>query len=217
MLRFPRKFSIVGICLFTVKYKVKAFFDLLPVICFFITYKMAGGYTAEIQSIFPVAADLVPIVAATAVIIVASVLQIGIGLARGHKPTKMAIFSTVLVVIFGGLTIWLQNPAFIMWKPTLLYWLFAGILLVGHYRGTNYMKVLFSQLTMPEHVWVNLEKMWFVFLVAIGFVNIAVAYTCSMDFWVDFKLFGLLGLTLLFTIAIGFYVAKYAQEAQNNK
>jgi intracellular septation protein len=70
---------------------------------------------------------------------------------------------------------------------------------------------------MPEHVWANLEKAWFVFLVVIGFVNIFVAYTFSMDVWVDFKLFGLLGLTLLFTIAIGFYIAKYAQEAQNTK
>ena len=196
---------------------MKAFFDLLPVICFFVTYKMAGSYTGELQTLFPVAADLIPIVAATAVIIVASVLQIGIGLMRGHKPTKMAIFSTVLVVVFGGMTIWFQNPAFIMWKPTLLYWLFAAILLVGRFKGTNYMKVLFAQLTMPEHVWANLEKAWFMFLVVIGFVNIFVAYTFSMDVWVDFKLFGLLGLTLLFTIAIGFYVAKYAQEAQNTK
>lgn len=178
---------------------------------------MAGNFTSELQTVLPVATDLIPIVAATIVIIVTSVLQIGIGLVRGHKPTKMAIFSTVLVVIFGGMTIWFQNPAFIMWKPTLLYWLFAMILLVGHFRGTNYMKVLFGQLTMPETVWANLEKAWFIFLVVIGFVNIFVAYTFSMDVWVDFKLFGLLGLTLLFTIAIGFYIAKYAQEAQNTK
>ena len=72
-----------------------------------------------------------------------------------------------LVVVFGGMTIWFQNPAFIMWKPTLLYWLFAAILLVGRFKGTNYMKVLFAQLTMPEHVWANLEKAWFVFFLMI--------------------------------------------------
>lgn len=194
---------------------MKAFFDFLPIILFFLTFKFAGSYTQEIQSVLPVAADLVPIVSATVVIIIASVLQIAIGYARGEKPTKMALFSTGLVIIFGGLTVWLQDPAFIMWKPTLLYWLFAGILLFGRMRGKNYVKTVFANLTMPEHVWANLEKLFLVFLIAIGVINIAVAYTCSMDFWVTFKLFGLLGLTILFTIAIGFYVAKYAQEAQN--
>lgn len=176
---------------------------------------MAGSYTTELAPIVPVAADLIPIVSATAVIIVASLLQMAFILVRGEKPSKMAVFSTLLVVLFGGMTIAFQKPEFIQWKPTLLYWLFAGILIYGRIKGKGYIKKVFVGLEMPENIWDNLEKACLYFLVLIGFINLFVAYTFSMDIWVDFKLFGLLGLTLLFTIGVGFYVAKYAREAQN--
>ncbi len=194
---------------------MKAFFDLLPVICFFITFKAAGSYTKELSPLIPVATDLIPIVSATAVIIVASLLQMAFILARGEKPSKMAVFSTLLVVLFGGMTIAFQKPEFIQWKPTLLYWLFAGILIYGRIKGKGYIKKVFAGLEMPQNIWDNLERACLYFLVVIGFINLFVAYTFSMDIWVDFKLFGLLGLTLLFTIGVGFYVAKYAREAQN--
>ena len=194
---------------------MKAFFDLLPVICFFITFKVAGSYTTELTPIVPVAAELIPIVTATAVIIVASILQMGFIYMKGQKPSKMAVFSTVLVVLFGSMTIAFQDPAFIQWKPTLLYWLFAAILLFGRFGKKDYIKTVFTGITMPDFAWRKVENFCLVFLVAIGFINLFVAYSFSMDIWVDFKLFGLLGLTLLFTIGLGFYVAKYAQEAQN--
>ena len=196
---------------------MKAFFDLLPVICFFITFKLAGSYTAELTPIVPVTPDLIPIVSATAVIIVASLLQMGFLFLKGQKPSKMAVFSTVLVVLFGGMTIAFQDPAFIQWKPTLLYWLFAAILLFGRFGKKDYIKTVFTGITMPDFAWRKVENFCLVFLVAIGFINLFVAYSFSMDIWVDFKLFGLLGLTLLFTIGLGFYVAKYAEEAQNTK
>ena len=196
---------------------MKAFFDLLPVICFFITFKLAGSYTAELAPIVPVTADLIPIVSATAVIIIASLLQMGFLFIKGQKPSKMAVFSTVLVVLFGGMTIAFQDPAFIQWKPTLLYWLFAAILLFGRFGKKDYIKTVFTGITMPDFAWRKVENFCLVFLVAIGFINLFVAYSFSMDIWVDFKLFGLLGLTLLFTIGLGFYVAKYAEEAQNTK
>lgn len=194
---------------------VKAFFDLLPVICFFITFKLAGSYVNELTPIIPVGEDLIPIVSATAVIIVASVLQMGFILLKGEKPSKMAIFSTLLVVLFGGMTIAFQDPAFIQWKPTLLYWLFAAILLFGRIGKKDYIKKVFSGISLPDSAWKNVENLCLAFLILIGFINIFVAYSFSMDIWVDFKLFGLLGLTLLFTIGLGFYVAKYAEEAQN--
>ena len=196
---------------------MKAFFDLLPVICFFITFKLAGSYTAELTPIVPVTPDLIPIVSATAVIIVASLLQMGFLFIKGQKPSKMAVFSTVLVVLFGGMTIAFQDPAFIQWKPTLLYWLFAAILLFGRFGKKDYIKTVFTGITMPDFAWRKVENFCLAFLVAIGFINLFVAYSFSMDIWVDFKLFGLLGLTLLFTIGLGFYVAKYAEEAQNTK
>ena len=196
---------------------MKAFFDLLPVICFFITFKAAGSYTAELAPIVPVAEDLIPIVSATAVIIAVSVIQMGLIYLKGQKPSKMAVFSTLLVVLFGGMTIAFQDPAFIQWKPTLLYWLFAVILLFGRIGKKDYIKKVFNGITMPDYAWKTVENFCLIFLVLIGVINLFVAYTFSMDIWVDFKLFGLLGLTLLFTIGLGFYVAKYAEEAQNTK
>ena len=196
---------------------MKAFFDLLPVICFFITFKAAGSYTAELAPIVPVAEDLIPIVSATAVIIAVSVIQMGLIYLKGQKPSKMAVFSTLLVVLFGGMTIAFQDPAFIQWKPTLLYWLFAAILLFGRIGKKDYIKKVFNGITMPDYAWRTVENFCLIFLVLIGVINLFVAYTFSMDIWVDFKLFGLLGLTLLFTIGLGFYVAKYAEEAQNTK
>ena len=196
---------------------MKAFFDLLPVICFFITFKLAGSYTAELTPYVPVSGELIPIVTATAVIIVASLIQMGVIFMKGEKPSKMAIFSTVLVVLFGGMTIAFQDPAFIQWKPSLLYWLFAAILIFGRLGKKDYIKTVFSGLTLPDFAWRKVEDGCLVFLILIGIVNLFVAYTFSMDIWVDFKLFGLLGLTLLFTIGLGFYVAKYAEEAQNTK
>ena len=196
---------------------MKAFFDLLPVICFFITFKAAGSYTAELAPIVPVAEDLIPIVSATAVSIAVSVIQMGLIYLKGQKPSKMAVFSTLLVVLFGGMTIAFQDPAFIQWKPTLLYWLFAAILLFGRIGKKDYIKKVFNGITMPDYAWKTVENFCLIFLVLIGVINLFVAYTFSMDIWVDFKLFGLLGLTLLFTIGLGFYVAKYAEEAQNTK
>lgn len=196
---------------------MKALFDLLPVICFFATYKLAGSHTATLANYLPVNHEIIPIVAATIVIIVASLLQMGWIVMKGEKPSKMAIFSTTLVVIFGGLTIVLQKPEFIQWKPTLLYWLFAGILLFGRMKGKIYIQAVFQGIEMPLTAWKTVENWTLLFLVAVGIINLIVAYTCSMDLWVDFKLFGLLGLTLLFTIGLGFYVAKYAQVAQNTK
>ena len=196
---------------------MKAFFDLLPVICFFITFKAAGSYTAELAPIVPVAEDLIPIVSATAVIIAVSVIQMGLIYLKGQKPSKMAVFSTLLVVLFGGMTIAFQDPAFIQWKPTLLYWLFAAILLFGRIGKKDYIRKVFNGISMPDYAWKTVENFCLIFLVLIGVINLFVAYTFSMDIWVDFKLFGLLGLTLLFTIGLGFYVAKYAEEAQNTK
>lgn len=196
---------------------VKTLFDLLPVICFFVTFKLAGLYQATLADFVPIATDLIPIVSATAVIIVASLLQMLYIYAKGEKPGKMALFSTLLVVIFGLMTIAFQNPVFIQWKPTLLYWLFAAILLAGRFKGKIYIKSVFVGMTMPESAWKTVENCCLGFLIAVGFLNLFVAYTFSMDVWVDFKLFGLLGLTLLFTIGLGVYIAKYAEVAQNTK
>ena len=126
----------------------------------------------------------------------------------------MLWLSLAIVTIFGGLTIWLHNPLFIKWKPTILYWVFASILIYGSMTGKNFIhKLIGAQIALPANIWKNLQKGWIGFFIVVGFINLAVAYSFSTEAWVNFKLFGLLGLTLAFTLAMGFYIAKYSPES----
>lgn len=194
---------------------MKAFLDFIPILCFFLTFKWAGHYTEAIQSVIDVSADMVPIVSATIVIIITSLLQMIVTVCRGQRPSKTLMLSTGLVVVFGGLTIFLQNAAFIMWKPTILYWLFALVLLFSRWRGECLLPKILATVTMTAEHWRRLENMCVGFLVLIGVINIAVAYSFSLDIWVDFKLFGLLGLTIIFTIILAHFITKHGDLADN--
>ena len=194
---------------------MKAFLDFIPILCFFITFKCAGNYTEAIQSIISVSSDMVPIVSATLVIIFTSVLQMALTMLRGQRPSKTLLLSTGLVVIFGGLTVFLQDATFIMWKPSILYWLFAAVLVFSRYRGDNLMQKLLATVTMAPKYWRQLENLCIGFLLFIGIVNLAVAYSFPLDIWVDFKLFGLLGLTIIFTIILGYFITKHGELADN--
>jgi intracellular septation protein len=120
-----------------------------------------------------------------------------------------------VIVFFGGATIWLHDESFIKWKPTILYWLFGGILLGGRLGwNRNFVRsVLGAQITVPEPVWEKLLWMWIVFFAAVGTVNIAVAYSVPTATWVNFKLFGLMGLTFAFTIGMGFWLARHMPDS----
>jgi intracellular septation protein len=205
---------------------MKLLFDLLPVILFFATFKVAGAYPQ--QSLALAGATLgwligdgtvpdgqAPILLATAVAIVASLLQVGWQLARGHKVDTMLWISLGVIVVFGGATIWFHDETFIKWKPSILYWLFGASLLAGHlvWKRNLVKSLLGAQLAVPEPVWGRLLWAWIVFFAAMGVVNLAVAYSVSTDVWVNFKLFGLFGLTLAFTLAIGVYLARHLKEA----
>ena len=111
----------------------------------------------------------------------------------------------------------LRNEMFIKWKPTILYWIFGGILVYGNIAGRNFIRMLLSkaEIEMPGHAWGTLQNMWIGFFAAMGVVNLLVAYLCSTDTWVNFKLFGLMGLTLVFTIGIGVFMTKHAVTRQN--
>ena len=100
---------------------------------------------------------------------------------------------------------------FIKWKPSILYWIFGGILLFAQCTGRNYIQKLLSnaEIKMPDTAWNTLQKAWIAFFATVGVINLVVAYTCSTDTWVNFKLFGLMGLTLIFTIGMGFWIAKH--------
>jgi len=204
---------------------MKLLFDLLPVILFFVTFKVAGAYPQ--QSLALAGSSLgwmigdgqvppaqAPILLATAVAIVASLLQVAIVLARGKRVDAMLWVSVAVIVVFGGATIWFHDETFIKWKPSILYWLFAAALLAGHFvwKKNLLRSLLGQQLEVPPPVWQKLLWAWVAFFAAIGAVNLIVAYTVPIETWVSFKLFGLFGLTLLFTLGVGIYLARHMQE-----
>jgi intracellular septation protein len=179
---------------------LKFLFDLFPVILFFVAYKFADIYVA------------------TGVAIGATVLQIGYVLARGRKVTNMQWASLVVIGLFGGATIVLHDETFIKWKPTVLYWL-AGVTFLGSLAfGKNLVKAVMSEgLALPEPVWFKLCVAWGIFFLFKGALNLYVAYTYPTDFWVNFKLFGGMGLMILFVIAQALWLAKYVPDERDAK
>jgi intracellular septation protein len=155
-----------------------------------------------------------PILLATAVAIIASVLQVGWLLLRGKRVDPMLWVSLAVIVVFGGATIWFHDETFIKWKPSILYWLFGSALLLGHvvWKRNLLKSLLGTQLDVPGPVWGRLLWAWIAFFGVMGIVNLAVAYSVSTDTWVNFKLFGLFGLTLVFTLGIGVYLARHMKE-----
>ena len=124
--------------------------------------------------------------------------------------------SLAVIVVFGGLTLWLKNEMFIKWKPTILYWIFAAVLGYGAYSGRSFIRMLMKDaVEMPDAAWMKLQWMWIVFFIVVGILNLVVAYLCSTDVWVNFKLFGLISLTLIFTIAAAVWMTKQAPGRQN--
>ncbi len=190
---------------------MKLLFDLFPVILFFAAFKIAEGQ--------PDAAIALAerFMGEGLVAIAATFLQVGWLMLRGRKVEPMLWISLAVIVVFGSLTLYLRNEMFIKWKPTILYWIFGGILVYGNIAGRNFIRMLLSkaEIEMPGHAWGTLQNMWIGFFAAMGVVNLLVAYLCSTDTWVNFKLFGLMGLTLVFTIGIGVFMTKHAVTRQN--
>ena len=174
----------------------KMLFDLFPVILFFVAYKMADIY------------------AATGVAIAASVVQIGWLKMRCHPVENMQWLSLVIIVVFGGMTLLLHDETFIKWKPTVLYGLFAVVLAVSRYAlRKNLIEAMMSkQVKLPDPVWDRLNLAWVAFFAFLGVLNILIAYQFSTDIWVNFKLFGSLGLTILFVIGQALYFSRHVQE-----
>jgi intracellular septation protein len=189
---------------------MKLLVDFLPIILFFIAYKFGGGDYTFNGTIYQVEG----IYAATAVMIVATILQVAYTKVFLKKIERAHIITLVLVVALGGLTIWLQNPNFIMWKPTAVNWLFALVFIGVHLvtGKTILERMLGEQMNLPSPVWTRLNWAWVGFFLFSGLANIYVAYNFEEATWVDFKLFGMLGMTLVFIIAQSLYLAKHAEE-----
>ena len=198
---------------------MKLLFDLFPVILFFASFKFAGANPQAcadaLNAFLPGAFDVAqaPILTATTVAIVASLVQVLAVFLKGKKPEPMLWISLGVILVFGTLTIALHNEMFIKWKPTILYWIFGAILLYGIATGKNFMTMLLKkQLTLPKECSDATQKIWCVFFAFVGLVNLAVAYLCSTDTWVTFKMFGLLGITFVFTLGFGIWMSKHLPE-----
>ena len=206
---------------------MKFLFDLLPVILFFAAFKLSEGNpqaATEFISRILAAAGLdanilptqAPILVATLVVIVATALQIGWVWLRHGKVDKMLWTSLVLVILFGGMTLVFHDETFIKWKPTVLYWLFAGILLFSStFLKKNLIReMLEAQIQLPEPVWLRLNLAWIGFFLLLGTLNLLIAFVLNLPTatWVNFKLFGSMGLMLLFVIGQSLVLAKYIEE-----
>ena len=175
---------------------MKFLFDLLPVVLFFIAFKLAGIYVA------------------TAVAIATTLLQVGWLKLRRQRVHPMLWASLGIIAVFGGATLLLQNETFIKWKPTVLYWLFAVVLAVAvlAFRKNLIRAMMETQVTLPEFVWGRLLASWIAFFAVMGVLNLVVAYNFSTDAWVDFKLFGGIGLMLAFVVLQALMLARHIED-----
>ena len=201
---------------------MKILFDFLPLLLFFGTFKYAEGrkdWAARFASEhfgFLVSGGVVgtteaPVLLATLVVIVATLVQIAFLLARGKKIDLMLWISLGLVVVLGGATVWFHNETFIKWKPSVLYWAMGASFWVSQtFFHKNLLQTLIgNQLELPPSVWQRLNFAWIAFFALMGLLNLYVAYSFSTSAWVNFKLFGGMGLMLVFTLAQGVYLSRH--------
>jgi intracellular septation protein len=177
---------------------MKFLFDIFPVIVFFVVFKLYGIYPA------------------TAAAIAATAVQVAWSWWRHRKVDNMLWVTLGIIVVFGGATLLLHDETFIKWKPTVLYWLFGSVLLGSQLLfGRNLMKSMMGkQIALPDAVWKRVNASWIAFFAAMGVLNLFVAYRFSTDVWVNFKLFGGMGLLLLFALAQALLLSRHLPEEE---
>jgi len=218
---------------------MKLLIDFFPILLFFIAYKFYGIYVA------------------TGVAIAASAIQVGWNWFKNRHVEKMHLATLGLLVVFGGMTIALRDPIFVMWKPTIVNWLFAAVFLGSQFVGGKSLieRMMSHAVDVPAEIWPRLNLLWVLFFIVSGLANLYVVYVYSgfyeaqqaliaaagdtqidlsacangfsgdllslcqdtqskEDTWVNFKLFGMMGMTILFVIAQAFYLARHIRDPQ---
>ncbi len=204
---------------------MKFLYDFFPVLLFFAVYKFYGDIppqaietanSALFLSLTPgKASDAIFL--ATAVAIVASFIQVALFWIRQHRFERMHIVSLLLITVFGGATLSLQDPVFIKWKPSILNWVFALVFLGSRFVGNKTLveRMMGHAIAVPALIWRRVNLAWVGFFIIAGLANIYVAYNFSEAAWVDFKLFGLMGMTFVFVFAQALYLARYMAPQGN--
>ncbi|MBU1191252.1 MAG: septation protein A [Gammaproteobacteria bacterium] len=180
---------------------MKILYDFFPIVLFFIAYKLYGIYVA------------------TATAIVATFVQVGLFWLRHRRFEKMHLITLGIIVLFGGATLILHDPVFIKWKPTIAYWMFAIAFLGSQFVGEKSLieRMMGHAIQTSRSVWTRLNLAWVLFFILMGCVNLYVAFNYSEDTWVNFKLFGLMGLTLIFVFGQGIVLSRYIPDEPDTK
>jgi intracellular septation protein len=207
---------------------MKILFDFLPIVLFFGMFKYAEANTAwSAQTAtdwlgFMVSGGVVgpaeaPVLLATVVVILATLAQILWLVARGRKIDTMLWVSLGLVTLLGGATIYFHSESFIKWKPTVLYWVMGGTLLVGQlvFGKNGIQSLMGAQMSLPDAVWRKVNYSWIGFFAVMGVLNLWVAFNFPTATWVNFKLFGGLGLMLVFVLAQAVFLNKHVKTEES--
>lgn len=203
---------------------MKVLFDLFPVLLFFVAYTgakhapdtasaMVSSLLGALGAAASISAEQGPILLATAVAIVATICQVGWLLLRKRKVDAMLWISLAIIVVMGGATLLLRDPTFIKWKPTVLYWAFAVVLLGAELLLKKNMirSMMQAQMSLPDPVWTRLNLSWVAFFALMGIANLYVAYHYSESTWVNFKLFGGIGLMVVFVVIQGVMLSRFLE------
>jgi intracellular septation protein len=172
-------------------------------------FMVAGGVVGPAEA---------PVLLATVVVIVATMLQILWLKIAGKKVDTMLWVSLGLVTLLGGATIYFHSESFIKWKPTVLYWVMGGALLIGQlvFKKNGIKTLMGAQMSLPDAIWLRVNLSWVGFFALMGVLNLWVAFNFSTSAWVNFKLFGGIGLMFAFVAVQAVYLNKYIKtdEAQ---
>lgn len=180
---------------------MKLLFDFFPIVLFFIVYKKFGIYPA------------------TAAVIVTSALQVLFYWVKYRRIDSLILITSAIVIILGGITLFAKDEMFIKWKPTVIYWVSAIVFLASQYIGKKNLiqRMLDNNINIPSAIWRRLNFSWVIFFSLLGFVNIYIIYHYSTDTWVNFKLIGIMGLTIAFILLQAIYLVKYIRDEPENE
>lgn len=176
---------------------MKQLLDFIPLVIFFVVFKMSDIYDG------------------VAALMISSTIALLLTWLIYKKIEKIAIFAYLMIIIFGALTLYFRNDAFIKWKVTILYLLFALILLVSQFmfKKPILQKLLGKELVLADSIWHKINLIWTLFFIICALANLYVTYYMSQEFWATFKVFILPGVTLLFTIVTGIYIYKNVDKS----
>lgn len=168
-------------------------FEFLPIVVFFVVYKVNGIYAATIAAILM------------------SFFQVMIQWYRTKKIDSVQLGILAIIILLGGTTVIFHDPIYIKLKPTVVNWFFAVIFLVSHYVGKTPLiqRMVGKKIDLPQPIWRALNLSWIIFFTFIGAANLYIAYHCSTNTWVNFKLFGVFGMTIVFIIVQSVYLSKH--------